>query len=77
VAGEVVYPPHIQKAYDTLARAGLVSFGVAEAYSGYGLPAWVTNVLLQMIARADAGLMTIIGLQAGVADDISTTRRTS
>jgi hypothetical protein len=30
----------------------------------------VTNVILQMIARADAGLMTIIGLQAGAADDI-------
>jgi alkylation response protein AidB-like acyl-CoA dehydrogenase len=68
--GEVVYPPHIRKAYDTLAAAGLVSFGVAETYGGYGLPAWVTNVILQMIARADAGLMTIIGLQAGVADDI-------
>jgi alkylation response protein AidB-like acyl-CoA dehydrogenase len=70
VGGEVVYPPHIQKAYDTLAQAGLVSFGVAEAYGGYGLPAWVTNVILQMIARADAGLMTIVGLQAGVAEDI-------
>jgi alkylation response protein AidB-like acyl-CoA dehydrogenase len=70
--GEVVYPPHIRKAYDTLAAAGLVSFGVAETYGGYGLPAWVTNVILQMIARADAGLMTIIGLQAGVADDIQT-----
>ena len=55
VGGEVVYPPHIKKAYDTLAAAGLVSFGVAEAYGGYGLPAWVTNVILQMIARADAG----------------------
>ena len=70
VAGDVVYPPHIQKAYDTLAQAGLVSFGVGEAYGGYGLPSWVTNVILQMIARADAGLMTILGLQAGVADDI-------
>jgi alkylation response protein AidB-like acyl-CoA dehydrogenase len=68
--GDVVYPPHIQKAYDTLAAAGLVSFGVSEIYGGFGLPAWVTNVILQMIARADAGLMTIVGLQAGVADDI-------
>lgn len=70
VGGEVVYPPHIQKAYDTLAQAGLVSFGVEPAYGGYGLPAWVANVILQMIARADAGLMTIVGLQAGVAEDI-------
>ena len=68
--GRVVYPPHIQEAYETLASAGLVSFGVADAYGGYGLPTFVTNVILQMIARADAGLMTIVGLQAGVAEDI-------
>jgi alkylation response protein AidB-like acyl-CoA dehydrogenase len=70
VGGEVQYPPAIRAAYDTLAKAGLVSFGVGEAYGGYGLPSWVANVILQMIARADAGLMTIIGLQAGVAEDI-------
>ena len=67
---EVVYPPHIEKAYQTLAAAGLVSFGVEEQYGGFGLPAVVTNMVLQMIARADAGLMTLLGLQAGVADDI-------
>jgi alkylation response protein AidB-like acyl-CoA dehydrogenase len=70
VNGEVQYPPAIRAAYDTLAKAGLVSFGVSEAYGGYGLPSWVANVTLQMIARADAGLMTIVGLQAGVAEDI-------
>jgi alkylation response protein AidB-like acyl-CoA dehydrogenase len=36
-----------------------VSFGVEERYGGFGLPALVTNLLLQMIARADAGLMTL------------------
>jgi len=70
VDGEVVHPPAIAKAYQTLAEAGLVGFGVAEAYGGYLLPSWVSNVILQMIARADAGLMTIVGLQAGVAEDI-------
>jgi alkylation response protein AidB-like acyl-CoA dehydrogenase len=70
VDGEVEYPPAIQKAYDTLAESGLVSFGVSQEYGGVGLPAWVTNVILQMISRADAGLMTIVGLQAGVAEDI-------
>ncbi len=68
--GEVVYPPHIETAYRTLADAGLVSFAVEERYGGFGLPALMTNILLQMIARADAGLMTLLGLQAGVADDI-------
>ncbi len=68
--GEVVHPPHIQRGYRMLADAGLVSFAVDEKYGGFGLPAFVTNVLLQMISRADAGLMTIVGLQAGVAEDI-------
>src|SRR5262245_50726227 len=56
VDGEVVHPPAIRAAYDTLATAGLVGFGVAETYGGYALPSWVANVILQMIARADAGL---------------------
>ncbi len=68
--GEVVHPAHIQKAYRALADAGLVSFGVEEQYGGFGLPVLISNMLLQMIARADAGLMTVIGLQAGVAEDI-------
>jgi alkylation response protein AidB-like acyl-CoA dehydrogenase len=68
--GEVVYPEHISRAYRTLADAGLVSFGVEEQYGGFGLPVLITNMILQMVARADAGLMTVIGLQAGVAEDI-------
>jgi alkylation response protein AidB-like acyl-CoA dehydrogenase len=68
--GRVVHPPHIQRGYEKLRDAGLVSFAVEEEYGGFGLPAFITNVLLQMIARADAGLMTVVGLQAGVAEDI-------
>lgn len=68
--GEVVHPPHIARSYKALAEVGLVSFGVDEQYGGFGLPVLVTNTILQMISRADAGLMTVIGLQAGVADDI-------
>jgi hypothetical protein len=68
--GEVIYPPHIKETLDKLREAGLISFGVEEQYDGFGLPSFVANVLLQMISRADAGLMTILGLQAGVAEDI-------
>jgi alkylation response protein AidB-like acyl-CoA dehydrogenase len=68
--GQVVVPPHIQRGYEKLRDAGLVAWGVEEEYGGFGLPAFVTNVLLHMISRADAGLMTVIGLQAGVADDV-------
>jgi alkylation response protein AidB-like acyl-CoA dehydrogenase len=68
--GKVLYPPHIAETLDKLRQAGLVSFGVEEQYGGFGLPAFVSNVILQMVSRADAGLMTILGLQAGVAEDI-------
>ncbi|MEZ4333246.1 MAG: acyl-CoA dehydrogenase family protein [Myxococcota bacterium] len=68
--GRVVYPPHIAETLDKLRAAGLISFGVEEQYGGFGLPAFVANVILQMVSRADAGLMTILGLQAGVAEDI-------
>ncbi|MFK7896030.1 MAG: acyl-CoA dehydrogenase family protein [Myxococcota bacterium] len=66
----VVYPPHIKETLDKLKDAGLVSFGVEEEYDGFGLPSFVANVILQMVSRADGGLMTILGLQAGVAEDI-------
>jgi alkylation response protein AidB-like acyl-CoA dehydrogenase len=69
-AGEVIYPPHIKQTLDKLRDAGLVSFGVEEQYDGFGLPSFIANVILQMVSRADAGLMTILGLQAGVAEDI-------
>ena len=68
--GNVVYPPHIAETLDKLRQAGLISFGVEEQYGGFQLPAFVANVILQMVSRADAGLMTILGLQAGVAEDI-------
>lgn len=69
-AGEVHVPGHIQAGYEKLREAGIVSFGVDEAYDGVGLPGLVGNWIMQMVARADAGLMTILGLQAGVALDI-------
>lgn len=68
--GDVVYPPHIEETLGLLRDAGLVSFGVSEEYDGFELPSFIANVILQMVSRADAGLMTILGLQAGVAEDI-------
>jgi alkylation response protein AidB-like acyl-CoA dehydrogenase len=68
--GVVVQPPHVRNGYQKLKEAGLVSFGVQERFGGFELPATIANVILQMIARADAALMTVMGLQAGVAEDI-------
>ena len=63
-------PPHIRAAYDELRAAGLVSLGVGEDYGGFGLPALIVGMYLQMISRADPSLMMVVGLQAGAADDI-------
>ena len=68
--GKVVIPEHAAKGYERLKEAGIVSLSVNEEYGGFALPAFVNNVVLQLVARADSGLMTILGLQAGVAEDI-------
>jgi hypothetical protein len=68
--GEVVYPDHIRRGYEKLVAVGLISYGVEARYGGFELPGVIENIIIEMIARADAGLMTIIGLQAGVSEDI-------
>lgn len=68
--GEVVVPPHIAAGYERLRAAGLVALPLGPAYGGYGLPSLVNCAYLEMVARADSSLMTIIGLQAGVAHDL-------
>ncbi len=39
-------------------------------YGGQGLPLLLNCFYLEMVARADASLMTVVGLQGGVAHDI-------
>ena len=66
----VIVPPHIAAGYAKLKEAGLVSLPVSAEYGGYGLPFLVNSAYLEMVSRADSSLMTIVGLQAGVAHDI-------
>ncbi|MGH7822337.1 MAG: acyl-CoA dehydrogenase family protein [Candidatus Binatia bacterium] len=68
--GEVVVPPHIASGYRKLAEAGLVCLPLDGEYGGHGLPLVLNVAYLEMIARANASLMTIVGLQTGVAYDI-------
>jgi alkylation response protein AidB-like acyl-CoA dehydrogenase len=63
-------PRHIREAYARLRENGLVSLPVGEQYGGYHLPLVLNGMVLEMISRADTSLMTIIGLQTGVAGDI-------
>ncbi|MBI3786476.1 MAG: acyl-CoA dehydrogenase family protein, partial [Deltaproteobacteria bacterium] len=68
--GRVVTPPHIGAGYEKLRKAGLVCLPLSSEYDGYGLPLLLNIFYLEMIARADSSLMTIVGLQTGVASDI-------
>jgi hypothetical protein len=68
--GGATSPPHIRAAYDELRAAGLVSLPVSEIYGGYGLPAILNGIYLEMVSRADPSLMMVVGLQAGAATDI-------
>ena len=70
VDGKVVVPPHIASGYEKLKSAGLVCLTLSPTYDGYGLPLVLNAAYLEMLSRADASLMTIVGLQAGVALDI-------
>lgn len=70
--GEVVKPDHSRRGYELLRDAGLVSLSVKEEHGGFDLPTLLCNVVLEMVSRADAGLMTVVGLQTGVAEDIQT-----
>jgi alkylation response protein AidB-like acyl-CoA dehydrogenase len=68
--GRVVVPPHIAAGYERMKGAGLLCLTLSPEYGGYGLPVLVNCCYLEMVSRADPSLMTIIGLQAGVALDI-------
>jgi alkylation response protein AidB-like acyl-CoA dehydrogenase len=68
--GLVVRPPHIDAGLEKLTKAGLICLTLDPKYGGYALPAIVNCAYLEMVSRADTSLMTIIGLQAGVALDI-------
>ena len=68
--GGALPPVHIRAAYEKLREAGLVSLGVGAEYGGFGLPALVNGMALEMIARADPSLMMVVGLQSGAANDI-------
>jgi hypothetical protein len=69
-SGRVIVPPHIASGYEKLRKAGLVCLILEPKYGGYGLPILLNSGYLEMISRADTSLMTIVGLQAGVAGDI-------
>lgn len=70
VDGEVSIPAHVTAGYERLRAAGLTCLPLRPEYGGSHLPIFLNCAVLEMLARANASLMTIVGLQTGVAQDI-------
>jgi alkylation response protein AidB-like acyl-CoA dehydrogenase len=70
VDGEVRVPEHVASGYEKLRAAGLTCLTLRPEYGGSHLPLLLNCCFLEMLSRADASLMTIVGLQTGAAQDI-------
>ncbi|HET91025.1 MAG TPA: acyl-CoA dehydrogenase [Chloroflexi bacterium] len=62
--GRVVHPAATQDALDVLRRADLMGALLPWEYGGLNLPETIFQMMIELVSRADAGLMTIYGMQA-------------
>lgn len=62
-AGEVTYSAATRQALDALRQAELMGAMLPWEYGGLNLPETVYSIMVELISRAEAGLMTIFGLQ--------------
>ena len=63
VDGEVVYPKPMREAFEMLAEAGLLGFTLPREFGGLNLPITAYTAAVELVARADASLMTLFALQ--------------
>lgn len=68
--GEVYYSPATQEGIDALKQADLMGVMLSWEYGGMNLPETVYQAMVEIVSRAEAGLMTIFGLQE-IASSIS------
>jgi hypothetical protein len=61
--GRVAYAAATQEALDLLRQAELMGAMLAWEYGGLNLPEMVFQMMVEIVSRAEAGLMTIFGLQ--------------
>ncbi|MHC4972754.1 MAG: acyl-CoA dehydrogenase family protein [Planctomycetota bacterium] len=69
IEGDVVYSDPTRKAFDLLAESGLMGLMLPREFGGMNFPATAYTAVVEMIARADAALMTVYALQ-GCGDTI-------
>ncbi len=60
--GQVVYPAAIREGLSVLRQAGLMGPMLPWEVGGLNLPGTIFEMMVEIISRADAGLMTIFGL---------------
>jgi alkylation response protein AidB-like acyl-CoA dehydrogenase len=61
--GQVSYAPATREALDLLRQAELMGAMLPWEYGGLNLPETILQMMVEIVSRADAGLMTIFGLQ--------------
>jgi alkylation response protein AidB-like acyl-CoA dehydrogenase len=62
-AGKVTYADATQQGLDLLRQAELMGALLPWEYGGLNLPGTILQMMIEVISRADAGLMSIFGLQ--------------
>jgi alkylation response protein AidB-like acyl-CoA dehydrogenase len=68
--GEVEYAAVTQEAIKALIQAELMGAMLPWAYGGLNLPESIYQIMVELVSRAEAGLMTVFGLQE-IASSIS------
>lgn len=63
VDGEVVYATGTTEARQRLAEAGFMGVIIPRRYGGLNFPATVYIMMIEMVSRADASMMTLFGYQ--------------
>jgi alkylation response protein AidB-like acyl-CoA dehydrogenase len=61
--GRVVYPEPTREALDLLRKADLMGAMLPWEYGGLNMPETIFQMMVELTSRAEAGLMTIFGLQ--------------
>lgn len=62
-AGDVSYAKGTQAALEALTQAELMGFTLPRRYGGLNLPTTIYTMAIEMVARAEASLMNLFGLQ--------------
>jgi len=61
--GEVTYAKATQAAVEVFTKADLMGFTLPRKFGGLNCPVTIFSMAIEIVSRAEAGLMTIVGLQ--------------